>query len=191
VPIRLIHDRWVDKYTERRVSALIDLKHELEQPTMTRTASNTRIVQVNRVHISAGAEAVWQAITDPEWNARYGCESPGEFDLRPGGAYRARGNTAMTEHGAPEVIIEGEVLEVDPPRRLVQTWRALFTSALAEEQITRLTWELVEERPGVTRVTVTHELAGAPATAEMVGGGWPFVLSDLKTLLETGKRLGA
>jgi uncharacterized protein YndB with AHSA1/START domain len=105
----------------------------------------------------------------------------------------------MTANGAPERILEGEVVELDPPRRLVQTWHALFDEAVAAfdeavaaEAVTRLTWEL-EEEYGLTRLTLVHDLAGAPDTAAWVrgdvpevGGGWPMVHSDLKTLLETG-----
>ncbi|MGH3621266.1 MAG: SRPBCC family protein [Sciscionella sp.] len=160
----------------------------------TPTATSTT-VQVNRVYIKAKAQAVWDAIIKPEWNKRYGYESPGEYDLRPGGAYRALASEVMREHGAPEVIIEGEVVEVDPPRKLVQTWRAVFDPEMAAEGFTRLTWEL-EEEGGVTKLTVTHELDGAPKSAAQVGGeipdaggGWSYILSDLKTLLETGRTL--
>ena len=86
VPIRLIHDRWIDKYTERRVSALADLKSELERndmSTMTKTATTT---QVYRVYIKATPEAIWDAITKPEWTERYGYGGVADYDLRPGGA---------------------------------------------------------------------------------------------------------
>ena len=94
------------------------------------------------------------------------------------------------------MIIEGEVIECDPPRKLVQTWRMLFEPSMSAEPLTRLTWE-IEEEMGVSRLTVIHELVDAPVHASLVagdvpeaGGGWPFILSDLKTLLETGKTLG-
>jgi uncharacterized protein YndB with AHSA1/START domain len=153
-------------------------------------------VQVNRVFIKAAPQAVWDAITDPEWNGRYGYGTACEYDLRPGGAYRVLGSHAMRDQGAPEVIIDGEVIESDPPRRLVQTWRGLFNEESAAEGFTRLTWVLDEEAPGVTRLTVTHEVGGAPHTAALVGGnvegaggGWSWILSDLKTLLETGSSI--
>ncbi len=100
----------------------------------------------------------------------------------------------MKDHNAPDVIIDGEVLESDPPRKLVQTWRALWDPAIAAEGFKRLTWEIEPGPGGVCTLTVTHELEGAPQTAALVsgqipntGGGWSFILSDLKTLLETGK----
>lgn len=158
-------------------------------------AATTTITQVHRVFIKATAQAVWDAIVEPEWNRRYGYQSQSDYELRPGGAYRGHASAAMTADGAPDVIIDGEILEVDPPRRLVQTWHAKFDPTMDNEAPTRLTWD-IEELPvgGVCRVTVTHELDGAPMTAAQVGGdipqaggGWDLILSDLKTLLETGK----
>jgi uncharacterized protein YndB with AHSA1/START domain len=161
--------------------------------TTTKTNVNTLMF---RVYIKASAEAIWEAITDPEWNQRYGYQTPADYDLRPGGAYRAVPSPAMAEFGAPEVIIEGEVLESDPPRRLVQTWHALFNPEAAAEGFTRVTWEIDEQAPGINRLTVTHELEGAPASLTLVsgatsdaGGGWSWILSDLKSLLETGQAL--
>jgi uncharacterized protein YndB with AHSA1/START domain len=161
---------------------------------MTESTMTSTVVQVHRVYIKASAQAIWDAIVDPAWNTRYGYRAPGEYDLRPGGAYRGMPNQAMRDSGAADVIIEGEVISVDPPHRLVQTWRALFSPEMAEEGPTRLTWEIDEiAGGGVCRVTVTHELDNAPLTAAQVGGqieeaggGWDMVLSDLKTLLETG-----
>ncbi|MDT5036896.1 MAG: hypothetical protein QOE03_2081 [Micromonosporaceae bacterium] len=162
---------------------------------MTSNTKTETVVQVYRVYIKATPEAVWAAITDPEWNRKYGYQSPSEYDLRPGGAYRVLANEEMRNHGGPEVIIDGEVIEVDPPRRLVQTWHAMFNPELTAEAVTRLTWEIDSEGDsGVTRLTVTHELDGAPVTAAFVsgavadaGGGWNYIISDLKTLLETGR----
>jgi uncharacterized protein YndB with AHSA1/START domain len=100
--------------------------------------------------------------------------------------------------GAPEVAVDGQVVEVDPPRRLVVTWRMVMDPQMAAEGFTRLTYEIEAGKGGVTRLTVIHDLEGAPKLAALVagemepmgaGGGWSWVLSDLKTLLETGKRL--
>ncbi len=169
---------------------------------MTTIEETTVTTQVYRVYIKATPEAIWDAITQPEWTQRYGAGGRVEYDLRPGGTYRAFSNDAMRRHGAklgyeiPEVIMDGEVLDADPPHRLVQTWRMLMDPdpALAES-FTRLTWEISGGDGGVSRLTVVHELEGAPQTAAMVsgamedegaGGGWSWTLSDLKTLLETG-----
>ena len=105
---------------------------------------------------------------------------------------------AMREHGAPDVILDGEVIEAEAPHRLVQTWNPLFGPPVTDEPATRLTWDIREDGYGGTKLTVTHELDGAPVTAglvtgedEMGGGGWAFMLSDLKTLLETGTSFAA
>ncbi|MCA2216730.1 SRPBCC domain-containing protein [Jidongwangia harbinensis] len=167
------------------------------------TQTETGTTQVYRVWIKAAPEKIWAAITDPEWNARYGYAAPGFYELRPGGSYRSTPNQGMIQYAEqngfpmPDTIVDGEVLEVDPPRRLVQTWRMLMDPTTATEPFTRVTY-LVEEsqtQPGVCKLTVIHELAGAPATAALVsgsdeagaGGGWAWILSDLKSLVETGE----
>jgi len=151
-----------------------------------------------RVFIKATPEAIWQAITDPDWTMKYGYASRTEYELRPGGKYRGLATEEMKKFGGPEVVVDGEVIESDPPRKLVQTWRALWDPALVEEGARRLTWEIAPGPGGTCSLTLTHEVERAPRTAEMVsgniptaGGGWPFVLSDLKSLLETGKAMNA
>ncbi|SCL49819.1 SRPBCC family protein [Micromonospora chersina] len=158
------------------------------------TTTTTGTTKVYRVYIKATPQAIWDAITKPEWTRRYGYQGIAEYDLRPGGAYRARAIPEHVETGMPEVPVEGEVIEVDPPVRLVQTWRPTWL----DEPATRLTYEIAERGNGVTSLTVTHELEGAPQTmaqvsgeVESAGGGWPEVLSDLKSLLETGTSLYA
>jgi uncharacterized protein YndB with AHSA1/START domain len=162
------------------------------------TTENTTTTQIHRVYIRATPEAVWEAITTPEWSARYGYGGRVEYELRPGGAYRAHASEEFLAAGAPEVVVDGEVIEADPPRRLVQTWRMLMDDDLRAEGFTRLTYELEAAEDGVTRLTLTHDLEGAPRLAAMVGGeledrgaggGWAWVLSDLKSVLETGQRL--
>ena len=168
---------------------------------MTATAQTTVTTQVYRVYIKATPEAIWDAITKPEWSERYGYGGRSEYELRPGGAYRVLASEAMKKAGAemgvptPDVIVDGEVIEADPPRKLVQTWRMLMDPDTAAEGFTRLTYEIAEGKGGVTKLTVTHEVEGAPKLALMLsggleetgaGGGWSWVLSDLKTLLESG-----
>ena len=163
---------------------------------MSQVAEIGSATQTYTVYVNAKPEQVWDAITKPEWTQRYGYGGTVAYDLRPGGAYGAYASEEMREHGAPEVVVEGEVLEAEPPRRLAQTWRMLFDEELASEPFTRLTWQIDQDDEGFTRVSLTHEVDGAPRHAAIVsgsvpdaGGGWPFVLSDLKTLLETGKSL--
>lgn len=161
-------------------------------------ANKSDATQVYRVWIKATPEAVWEAITSREWTRKYGYAAPAEYELRAGGKYKAYASEEMKKFGGPDVVVDGEVLECDPPRRLVQTWRALWDPSMAAEGAKRLTWEIAPGPGGVCSLTLTHELEGAPKTAEQVsgeipqaGGGWAYVLSDLKTLLETGKAMAA
>ena len=164
----------------------------------TTTAPTTVTTQVYRVYIKATPEGVWEAITTPEWTQRYGYRVRDQFDLRPGGTYRSLANEGMRAVGAPDVAADGEVIEVDPPRRLVMTWRLLLDPESAAEGHTRVTYDVEPRDHGVTRLTVTHELENAPKLAILVagelddtgaGGGWMWILSDLKSLLETGAGL--
>jgi uncharacterized protein YndB with AHSA1/START domain len=161
---------------------------------------------VYRVYIRTTPAAIWQAITDPEWTVRYGYGGYAHYDLRPGGAFRhlpdEKMKAAAAEYGfaLPEVIVDGEVLEADEPRLLRTTWRMLMDAATATEDFTTITFEIAEIDGGYCSLTVTHECVNAPATLRMVsgdngappnegGGGHPWILSDLKSLLETGKGL--
>ena len=105
--------------------------------TMTETNVTT---QVYRVYIKATPEAIWDAITQPEWTERYGYGGRGEYELRPGGSYRGYTSEEMRAHGAPDLAVDGEILEADPPNKLVQTWRMLMDPDLAAEGFTRLTY---------------------------------------------------
>jgi uncharacterized protein YndB with AHSA1/START domain len=158
--------------------------------------------QVYRVYIKATPQAIWDAITKPEWTARYGYTGLVDYDLRPGGEYKVRATEDFKAAGAaqgyeiPDVIIDGEVIEADPPHKLVTTFRMLMDPTVAVEPFTRVTHEIKEGENGVCSLTLVHELDGAPNLAAAVGGagedqgaggGWAWVLSDLKTMLETGK----
>jgi uncharacterized protein YndB with AHSA1/START domain len=167
---------------------------------MTSTApSGTSVTtQIYRVFIKATPQAIWDAITTPEWTQRFGYGLRDVYELRPGGSYRGYANAGMTAMGMPEVVTDGEVIEADPPRKLVVTWRMAMDHSMAAEGHTRLTYEIVEGRNGVSRLSVIHDLTGTPGHAAMVagdqqgpgaGGGWTWILSDLKTLLESGSQM--
>jgi uncharacterized protein YndB with AHSA1/START domain len=168
--------------------------------TTTDTETTQTTTQVFRVYIKATPEAIWEAITSPEFTQKYGYRGRTEYDLRPGGSYKAFATEDMRAMGGPEFMVDGEVVEVDPPRRLVQTYRFLWDPDVTAEGFTRVTWDIEQESfNGLCKLTVTHDLEGAPKHAAMVvgigpleqgGGGWPWILSDLKSLLETGKSLG-
>ena len=167
---------------------------------MTTMTETHVITQVYRVYIKTTPQAIWDAITKPEWSKQYGYGGIVEYDLRPGGKYRGLASESMRSSGAPEVAVDGEVVEVDPPHKLVQTWRMCMDEGMAAEGFTRVTHEISPAGDGVTKLTVIHDLTNAPKLqlllsggmeSEGAGGGWSWVLSDLKSLLETGTPLGS
>jgi len=153
--------------------------------------------QVYEIYIKAPPQKVWDAITKPEWTQRYGYRGSVDYELRKGGAFLTRASQEMVAMGVPEVVIDGEVIEADPPRKLVHTYRFLFSAETKAEGFTHVTWEIEQSAPGFSRLTVTHDVEGAPGMAgaiaskfsEQGSGGWAWILSDLKTLLETGSNL--
>ncbi|MFL6028852.1 MAG: SRPBCC family protein [Gaiellaceae bacterium] len=146
--------------------------------TTTMTATTTQVYQV---FIKATPEEIWDAITKPEFTEKY---------------FHGARNTITPEHydsrgPNDEVWGDADVMEFDPPRRLVHGWRSLYNPELAVEDESRVTWEIEPGDDGVSLLTVVHDqLEGAPRTAAGVAGvGWMSVLSGLKTLLETGEPL--
>jgi uncharacterized protein YndB with AHSA1/START domain len=172
VPIRLVHDRWVSKYAEPWAAALSGLKHRLEDKTMEK---------VFEIYIKTTPERLWEAITDSELRAKYNFGVGVRSDWTPGSPYEA------VHAGAGIAIAEGENLEVDPPRRLVQSFNALWSDDVKAEGSSRVTWE-IEQVADSCRLTVTHDQLREDANDELYGG-WPMILSGLKTLLETGESL--
>jgi uncharacterized protein YndB with AHSA1/START domain len=134
--------------------------------------------QVYSVFVRATPEQVWEAITTPEFTEKY--------------FYGARIEVHETYRRSRigEFDWQDDVIEFDPPRRLVHRWVGGYDPELAAEDASRVTWELEDAGNGVTKLTVVHdELEASPKTAESVAGGWSYVLSGLKTLLETGTPL--
>jgi len=146
------------------------------------TMTEIQTTQVYQVFIQATPEAIWEAITTPEFTAKY-------FH---GARISVTPNSYRSLSPADELWGDDAVLEFDPPRRLVHGWRSLYAPELAAEETSRVSWELEPRDGGITLLTVVHDqLEGAPKTAASVAGvGWMYVLSGLKTLLETGKGLG-
>jgi uncharacterized protein YndB with AHSA1/START domain len=151
--------------------------------------------QVYRVFIRATPQKIWDAITKPEWTQRFGYGLREDYELHAGGRYRGYATEYMRGMNFPEVVTDGEVLESDPPRKLVVTWRMAMDPNLAKEGFTTVTYEIEEGRDGVSRLSVVHDVTGTPGHAAMVagdrqgpgeGGGWLWILSDLKSLLESG-----
>jgi uncharacterized protein YndB with AHSA1/START domain/DNA-binding transcriptional ArsR family regulator len=171
VPIRLVHDRWVSKYAEPWAAGLSALKHDLE---------GERMEKVFEIYIKTTPERLWEAITDPKLRAKYSFGVETHSDYTPGSSYTA---------SVPGVIdiAAGENLEVDPPRRLVQSFNALWSEDVKAEGTSRVTWE-IEPVGDSCKLVVTHDQLREGAHGE-VYGGWPQILSGLKTLLETGETL--
>ncbi|MGH3119136.1 MAG: ArsR/SmtB family transcription factor [Gaiellales bacterium] len=170
VPIRLVHDRWVSKYAEPWAAALSGLKNRLEEG----------MEKVFEIYIKTTPERLWEAITDSEMRSKYSFGTGIKSDWTPGSRYQAI-------HPAGVEIAEGENLEVDAPRRLVQSFRALWSEDVKNEGWSRVTWE-IEPVGDSCRLTVTHDELREGANDELYGG-WPMILSGLKTLLETGELL--
>jgi uncharacterized protein YndB with AHSA1/START domain len=176
VPIRLVHDRWVSKFAAPWAAALTDIKHRLEDKTMTK---------VFEIYIKTTPERLWEAITNTDMRAKYTFGVRVNSDWTPGSSYKALAGPETVGPNMP--ISEGENLEVDPPRRLVQSFTALWSDDVKSEGTSRVTWE-IEPIGDSCRLTVTHDQLREEANDEIYGG-WPMVLSGLKTLLETGQTL--
>jgi uncharacterized protein YndB with AHSA1/START domain len=172
VPIRLIHDRWVSKYAEPWAAALSELKARLEG----------RMEKVFEIYIRTTPERLWEAITDPELRSKYNFGSRYVTEGTPGSRIE------VTHPNAPGLLGEGEILEVDPPRRLVQSMVALWSDEAKAEGTSRITWEIEPIGEDSCRLVLTHDQLREGASEELYGG-WPMILSGLKTLLETGEEL--
>jgi uncharacterized protein YndB with AHSA1/START domain len=171
VPIRLVHDRWVSKYAEPWVAALSEIKQKLERP----------MEKIFEIYIRTTPERLWEAITDPEIRSKYNFGAGVRSDWTPGARLE------MGHPAAPDLLADGEVLEVDPPRRLVHTMTALWSEDVKREGASRVTWE-IEQVADSCRLAVTHDQLRDGAN-DQIYGGWPMILSGLKTWLESGDLL--
>jgi uncharacterized protein YndB with AHSA1/START domain len=136
---------------------------------------------VFEIYIKTSPERLWEAITDGEMRKRYSFGVGTESEWTEGSTYKS---------GVPGVvdIAGGENVEVEPPRRLVQTFDALWSDDVRAEGTSRVAWEIEPVGEDSCRLRVTHDQLGAAANNE-IWGGWPMILSGLKTLLETGEHL--
>jgi uncharacterized protein YndB with AHSA1/START domain/DNA-binding transcriptional ArsR family regulator len=188
VPIQLVHERWVSKYAEPWARTLTGLKRRLEQTTMAQEQQQNYTVVGDRgtmtvfeIYIKAPPERVWEAITDPEMRRQYSFGVATISDWEAGSPYAA---------SVPGVIdiASGENLEVEPPRRLVQSFNALWSDGVRAAGTSRVTWEVEPVGDDSSKLTVIHDQLAPGASSELYGG-WPMILSGLKTLLETGETL--
>jgi DNA-binding transcriptional ArsR family regulator/uncharacterized protein YndB with AHSA1/START domain len=193
VPIRLVHDRWVSKYAEPWAATLSGLKQRIEEEVDMDTQSEVAqssgkrpwtaspTDKVFEIYIKTTPERLWDAITDDESRRKYSFGVGVRSDWTPG-------SRIETFHPAAGVAIgEGEILEVDPPLRLVHSFRAVWSDEVKREGTSRVTWE-IEPVGDSCRLTITHDHLRENANSELYGG-WPMIISGLKTLLETGETL--
>jgi DNA-binding transcriptional ArsR family regulator len=171
VPIRLVHDRWVSKYEEPIVAALSGLKSELEKT----------MEKIYEIYIRTTPERLWQALTSAEDRPHFQFGNVVHSDWKVGSAVE------ISNPKAPFPLGDGEVLEVDPPRRLVHTMRALWGDDVKAEGFSRVTYE-IEQVGDSCQLTLTHDQLRED-TNPQIYGGWPMILSGLKTWLETGTTL--
>ncbi|MBT8217138.1 MAG: helix-turn-helix domain-containing protein [Acidimicrobiia bacterium] len=180
IPIRLVHDRWISKYTEPTVGAIAGLKAHLEGGDEPMSEPS----HVYQAFIAADVKEVWKAITDGDYTVRYFYGTRVESEWTEGSAVRYLG-------GDGSVVADGEVIAIDPPHRLEYTFTAHWDPELTAEGPAREVW-LVEDVNGASKLTV--ELYDAPAgskTYEDFTNGFPYIVSGLKSVLETGKSLPA
>ena len=149
----------MSKYTEAWAARLVDRKHDLE-------ASMEKIFEI---YIRTSPTQLWHAITAPEVRARYQFGARVESDWTSGSSYQ------VTHHSAPGPLVEGENLEIDPPRRLVQSYHAVWGADIAAAGTSRVTWE-IEPVGDSCRLTVTHDQLREDADEDPYGG-WPLVLA--------------
>jgi DNA-binding transcriptional ArsR family regulator len=169
VPIRLVHDRWVSKYAEPWAAELSGLKTRLENS----------MEKIFEIYIKTTPERLWDAITDHETRRKYNFGVGIISDFTPGSHFEmTNGEFALGE---------GENIVVDPPRQLVQRATMLWSDDVKNEGPTRITWD-IEPVGDSCRLTVTHDELREGANDELYGG-WPMILSGLKTWLETGELL--
>src|SRR5258706_660022 len=171
VPIQLVHDRWVSKHAEPWATALSDIKRRLESP----------MEKVFEIYIRTTPERLWEAITDPEIRSKYNFGTQVASDWTPGSRYE------QVHPAAGVTIAEGENLEVDPPRRLVQSMVALWSDDVKSEGTSRVTWE-IQPVGDSCRLTLTHDQLRDEAPGELYGG-WPMILAGLKTWVQAGELL--
>jgi uncharacterized protein YndB with AHSA1/START domain len=176
VPIRLLHDRWISKYAEPVVGGMSALKRHLEEPSVTPD-------HVYAIYIKAAPERVWQAIVDGDDTVRYFYGTRVASD-------RKAGSPLVYTYPDGTVAADGEVIAADPPRRLEMTFHARWDPKVDAEGAVRQIWEVQPGEGGVTRLSVTT-IGMKEEQARQFGGGLEFILSGLKSVIETGEPLAA
>lgn len=175
VPIRRVHDRWISKYTEPWAAALVGLKDRLEDRQVTTKS-------VYEVYIRAPQERIWEAITFPELTRLYYYGTEARSDWQAG---------SRIEYLYPDgrLAAEGTILEADPPRNVTMTFHPVWDEEVAADPPVRMTWEITPAGEMCRLTVVTEDLVPGSATARSFEGGVVYIVSGLKSLLETGEPL--
>jgi len=176
VPIRLIHDRWISRYAEPRVGAIAGIKARVE----TGEQRMDRPAHVYTAFIRGTAEEVWDAMVNPEKTEQYyyGTRVHSEWDV---------GSPRTYSYPDGTLAATGEIISIDPPKRLEATFHPLWDEALEAEGPVREVWTL-SEGAGMVELTVEYYDIGETTLAEFAGG-LAFIVSGLKSLVETGDAL--
>jgi DNA-binding transcriptional ArsR family regulator/uncharacterized protein YndB with AHSA1/START domain len=178
VPIRLVADRWIGKFAAPVVGRMTAIKHDLEEPSMLAPD------HVYSVLIRATPDRIWQAVTDGVETERYYYGTRVDSDWTPGGRI-------VYAYPDGSVAADGEVLEIEPGRSVTMSFHARWSPEIEAEGPVRMTWAIEPAGPGLSKLTVTTSgmVAGGVVQGEF-GGGIVYIVSGLKTWLETGEALG-
>ena len=177
VPIKLIHDRWISKYAERRVGAITGLKARLE-----RGATVKKPVHIYKAYVRASVDAVWQAIVDGYKTVQYFYGTRVESDWKVGSSMNYYDSNG-------KAVSEGKIIAIDPPNRLEFTFQALWDAALVEEGPAREVWT-INDVNGMAELTIElYDVGVDSKTYDDFVNGFPYIVSGMKSLLETGTPL--
>ena len=178
VPIRLIHDRWISRFADARIQRMAGIKSTLE----TGAATMDRPIHIYKTYIRADIEDVWEAITDPDKTALYFYGTRVESDWTPG--------SRMT-YAYPDGTLasDGEIISIDPPKRIEFTFHALWDPELEAEGPCREVWSLTDLNEMVELAIELYDVALDSRTLEDFSNGFPYIAAGLKSLLETGQPL--
>ena len=177
VPLHEVTERWIAKYAQEQLIAVSALKKSLEGGDMHKKEV------AYETYIAAPMDQVWEAVTNPEFTAQYFYATRVESTWEAGAAVRYR------YADQDDVAVEGEVIEADPPHRLVISWHVLYDEEAEKEAPSRVTFTLAQSE-SQTRLRIVHDdFPEDSVVFDSISQGWPWIIAGLKSLLETGQSL--
>lgn len=180
IPIQTIYDRWISKYSALWTTNLSELKYQLEEENKIMNQSDLKHIFV--IYIKTTKEKLWDALTNPEMTSQYYFESRIKSDLEKGSTIEF---IIKDEKGQESVPVSGIIEEIDPYNRLVYTFDHLGSGDVPS----RVSFDIEDTDRGLKLSVVHDKFEGETDTYREVGNGWPYILSGLKTVLETGSPL--